>query len=346
MKSHRHAAVIAVLALVSAACSSASIPERDAPVPVAAGGGTTTTATAGDDDDDDGSDDAGSADGGGRGASGDAGAALDWQDLYSLYFAPGTDGHCAECHGVAGGLAGFSAGNTADSMYQGLIAANLVDATDPASSPLGIAGKSPLAWYNVPASGKTTLSSLMPADKAVADAAAAAAVTEWVVNGAQNHGVGPGGQTNNGGGDAGAADSGAKDGGTHDAGSDGGADAGKDAGPSPAGTFTDVYENWLGANTPGHCSNSRCHNLSTSLGAENSKPSFICGGTQDDCYNGLVAAGLIDPSDPGSSRLGDPSSSPLGWFGSGGPMPADNSATNAPGAAAITAWIKAGAKND
>jgi hypothetical protein len=340
MKPH-HAAVVALLALVSAACSSAATPERGAPVPVAAGGGTTTTATSGDDDD--GSDvDAGSADGGGRGASGDSGAALDWQDLYSLYFAPGTDGHCAQCHGVALGLAGFSAGSTADSLYEGLIAANLVDATDPAGSPIGIAGKSPLSWYDIPASGKATLSGLMPADQAVANAAAAAAVTQWVASGAQNHGVGPGGQANNGGGDAGAADSGAKDGGTHDAGSDGG--AGKDGGPSPAGTFTDVYENWIGPGTAGSCSASFCHNLGTSKGAEAS--GFVCGSTQAGCYAGLVKKGLIDPSDPSSSLLGIPGSSPLGWFGNGGPMPEGDSAPNAAGAAAISAWIAAGARND
>ncbi len=193
----------------------------------------------------------------------------------------------------------------------------------------------------MPVTGKTTLAGLMPADKAVANAAAAAAVTAWVVNGAQNHGVGPGGQTSPGGADAGAGDSGAKDAGTHDA---GGSDASTDAGPSPAGTFTDVYENWIGPEAKGNCSNTYCHNLATSKGAKAS--GFVCGSSQADCYAGLVEAGLIDTSDPGSSLLGNPSASPLGWFGSGGPMPEGDNAANPAGAAAITAWIKAGAKND
>ncbi len=152
MKSHRLALAAAVLALVSTACSSAATPDRGAPVPAAGGTDTsTTTSASGDDDDDDGTGaDAGSGGGsnggsgngtGGSGATADGGPALDWQEVYSLYFGPGTDGHCAQCHGVTGGLAGFSTGATADSMYQGLIAATLLDATDPAASPLGLPGK-------------------------------------------------------------------------------------------------------------------------------------------------------------------------------------------------------------
>jgi hypothetical protein len=73
---------------------------------------------------------------------------------------------------------------------------------------------------------------------------------------------------------------------------------------------------------------------------------FVCGDTKDDCFNGLVKAGLINTSTPSSSVLGAPASSPLSWYGQGGPMPQDDPMTNAAGAAAITAWINAGAQND
>ncbi len=338
MKAH----LVASAALLAAACSSATTPDRGAPVPIAGSGSTTnsagdddgTSTTTGDDDDDDA--DAAAPDGGTAAPVVTDGGALDWQGLYPLYFGPQTVGHCATCH--SGGLGGFTTGTTADSMYQGMIAAKLLDATDPSASALGIPGKSPLAWYNVPQSGQTTLAGLMPQDGANSDPVAAAAVTAWVVSGAPNHGVGPGGQM--------IADAGAPDasGPPSDAGShDGGIDAGGDGG-APAGTFSDVYDNWLGPKTPGHCSDTYCHNLSTSKGSMAS--GFVCGSTKADCFAGLVKAGLVDTTTPSSSVLGTPSSTPLSWFGQGGTMPADEAMTNAAGAAAITAWINAGAKDD
>ncbi len=331
MKAH----LVALAALLTAACSSATTPERGAPVPIAGSG--STTSSAGDDDgtptttgDDD--EDAAAPDGGVAPPVATDGGALDWQSLYPLYFGPQTVGHCASCHG--GGVGGFTTGITADSMFQGMIAAKLLDATDPSSSALGIPGQSPLAWYNVPRSGQTTLAGLMPQDGADADPTAAAAVTAWVVSGAPNRGVGPGGQMIA---DGGAPDASAppSDAGTHDGGSDGG---------PAAGTFSDVYDNWLGPNTPGHCSDTYCHKLSTSKGSIAS--GFICGGTKTDCFDGLVKGGLVNTMSPSSSVLGTPSSTPLSWFGQGGAMPADEAMTNAAGAAAITAWIKAGAQDD
>ncbi len=336
--------VVTVAAFLAAACSSATTPDRGAPVPAAGSGSTTNsagdddntqTATGGDDDDDTG--DAAAPDGGTNPPVDTDGGALDWQGLYTLYFAPETVGHCANCH--SGGLAGFTTGTTADSMYQGLVAAKLLDATNPSASPLGTPGKSPLAWYNVPQAGHTTLAGLMPQDGANADPAAAAAVTAWVVSGAPNHGVGPGGQMIA---DAGAPDASMppSDAGMNDAGAH---DAGGDAGPA-SGTFSDVYENWLGPSTPGHCSDTYCHNLSTSKGSKAS--GFVCGSTKTDCFNGLVKAGLVNTATPGSSVLGTPASTPLSWYGQGGGMPADEAMTNAAGAAAITAWINAGAQDD
>jgi hypothetical protein len=354
MKTHLAALGSLLLAVAAAACSSAVVPDRPAPVPAGSGSGTSSTSSAGDDDDGvtpNGDDDDDGDAGGQRSAPVPVvtpdGGALDWQDLYSLYFGPDTVGHCAACHSK--GLAGFTTGATADTMYQGLIDAHLLDAADPSDSALGIPGKSPLAWYNVPEGDASTLAGRMPADAPSSDPTAAAAVTAWVVRGAPNHGVGPGGQMiapeDAGTPDASMppADAGSTDGGAPDAGKDSGS---ADAGPPPAtGTFGDVYDNWLAAGTPGHCSDTFCHNLSTSKGAKAS--GFVCGSSKDDCYNGLVTAKLIDPSSPASSVLGITAQTPLSWFGGpDGVMPADNAVTNAAGAAAITAWIKAGAKND
>ncbi len=72
---------------------------------------------------------------------------------------------------------------------------------------------------------------------------------------------------------------------------------------------------------------------------------FKCGTTKADCYQGLVDAGLVVPSNPSTSPLGLSGSSPLVWLG--GSMPLDDDGTPRPAAAAaIQAWIAAGAKND
>ena len=102
----------------------------------------------------------------------------------------------------------------------------------------------------------------------------------------------------------------------------------------PAPTWTTLYNDFFGHGTPGHCGN--CH--AGFVGG------FKCGTTKGDCYAGLVASGLVNPSAPATSRLGDPQSSPLSWFGGG--MPADQAVSNPAAAAAVTAWLAAGAKND
>lgn len=355
MKTHVAALGSLLLAVAAAACSSAAVPDRPAPVPASSGSGTSTTTSAGDDDNGAtaNGDDDDDADGGGQRSAPvpvvtPDGGALDWQDLYSLYFGPGTVGHCASCHSK--GLDGFTSGATADTMYQGMIDARLLDPVNPSDSALGVPGKSPLAWYNVPEGDASTLAGRMPADGASSDPTAAAAVTAWVVGGAPNHGVGPGGQmiapADAGSPDASMppGDAGPTDGGAHDGGADSGS---SDAAPPPpaTGTFGDVYDHWLAAGQPGHCSDSFCHNLASSKGAKAS--GFVCGDSKDDCYSGLVTAKLIDPNDPASSVLGITAQTPLAWFGGpAGVMPADDAVPNAAGAAAITAWIKAGAKND
>jgi hypothetical protein len=115
-------------------------------------------------------------------------------------------------------------------------------------------------------------------------------------------------------------------------------DAGSDA-PVQGGTptWTQIYANWMGPGTPGHCSGTGgCHT--------NIRGGFKCGTSKTDCYSGLVAAGLITPGNPAQSPLGKEGDSPLAWLGGG--MPLDNDAPNPAGAAAIKAWVQAGAPNN
>lgn len=126
---------------------------------------------------------------------------------------------------------------------------------------------------------------------------------------------------------------------------DGGApDATPDAGPSnagdasgPAPTWTQLYNQYFGPATPGHCSGTGgCHT--------NLRGGFRCGTNKNECYAGLVAAGLIDTASPAQSKLVIDGESPLAWFGGG--MPIDNPAPNPAAAAAVKAWVTAGAQND
>jgi hypothetical protein len=266
------------------------------------------------------------------------GGTSDWQGLYAAYFASGTAGHCASCH--ASGAGGFTTGTSADSMYQAMISYGLIDRAQPAASPIGLAAQSILSWYDRPQAGKSTLDGRMPQDMPVANASAAAAVTAWVVAGAKNHGLFPNGSS-------GSEDAGAtSDAGRHDAGGSGDAgknDGGKsDSGAGDAGgtaTWTALYTDYFGPNTIGHCGNSSCHRDSGSAGGH----AFVCGSTKEACFQGLVAAELIESSSPASSALGDPSTTPLSWYGMGGTMPQDQAETSTAGANAVTAWLKAGA---
>jgi hypothetical protein len=119
--------------------------------------------------------------------------------------------------------------------------------------------------------------------------------------------------------------------------------SGTDAGTRPdattggAPTWTQIYAKYLGPQTAGHCSGTGgCH---TTI-----RGGFKCGRSQAECYQGLVDARLINPADPAHSSLVNEAESPLAWFGGG--MPLDNPEPNDEGAAALKAWVAAGAKND
>jgi hypothetical protein len=107
-----------------------------------------------------------------------------------------------------------------------------------------------------------------------------------------------------------------------------------DGGPAP--TWTAIYAAYFGPGSMGHCANMGCHDVVNNH--------FMCGTTQEDCYQGLVAGVLIDPSDPTSSRLTDPEMTPLSWYDTGGNMPFDMSfMPSAQASDDIAAWVYAGA---
>ncbi|MBX3188360.1 MAG: PQQ-binding-like beta-propeller repeat protein [Labilithrix sp.] len=108
-----------------------------------------------------------------------------------------------------------------------------------------------------------------------------------------------------------------------------------DAGPAP--TWTQLYAQYFGPGTPGHCSGTGgCHT--------NMRGGFKCGTTKATCYQGMVDAGLIDTTNGAASSIGIVGQSPLAWLGGG--MPLDNDAPNPAAAAAVQSWVAAGAKND
>lgn len=117
---------------------------------------------------------------------------------------------------------------------------------------------------------------------------------------------------------------------------DGGAGGPADLGPAP--TYSQLYDALFAVGTPGHCAKSGCHSPPIHV--------WTCGSTKDTCYQGMVKVGLISPADPSMSAIIDPQNSPLAWFNASGPMPFDNPAPNPTGAAAIQAWVAAGAQNN
>jgi hypothetical protein len=119
-------------------------------------------------------------------------------------------------------------------------------------------------------------------------------------------------------------------------------DAGPEAGPdaalgSAAPTWTQIYAQYIGPGSPGHCSGTGgCHT--------NVRAGFKCGTTKSECYQGLVQAGLVKTVNGAQSPIGIVGQSPLVWLGGG--MPLDNASPNPTGAAAVKAWVAAGAQDN
>jgi streptogramin lyase len=105
-----------------------------------------------------------------------------WSYVFTSYFGPGTIGHCAGCHNgqIPQATQQFLSGTTAESFYQGMVAANLINVASPKDSNIGDpCGASPLSWF-FPFGGS------MPFDAPTnqANPRAAAAVYNWVQAGA------------------------------------------------------------------------------------------------------------------------------------------------------------------
>lgn len=239
----------------------------------------------------------------------------DWAYLYDHYFGPETPGHCgnADCHLEQAGT--FLCGEDKDTCYTGLIAAGLVNVDNPIASRLGNPQTSPLSWFGL---------GPMPYDNPTPNEEAARAVTRWLESGARNRGTA---QVN-----------GlplTSDGSIPDAGSD--AKKRRATGdieiPVETPTWTYLYSYYFGPNTPGHCG--ACH--------IDNEPGFSCRSKRD-CYDSLLATGLVNTASAGASRLGSVSESPLSWLG--GDEPRDNPLANPRGAALVRAWLRAGAKYD
>lgn len=274
-----------------------------------------------------------------------ADSATDWKDVYSKLFAANTPGHCANagCHEKKKG--GFLCGATAETCFNGLVAAGLLNLDDPKSSRLIDEEQSPLSWY-----GNTTDEiGTMPLDKAIKNEEAADLVTRWVMAGAKfaKGAVDAGKDTGT------KSDAGVVEASTPDAASEASvADTGvadvntppdssvaPDAAIAPA-TWTEIYTKFFGPNNPGHCGNSGCH-LAIKSG-------FKCGPDKSSCFSGFVAAGIIDPVNPGTSIILDTAQSPLSWVNkTSGSMPKLASTTSpANFRTSVTAWLNAGALNN
>jgi hypothetical protein len=114
--------------------------------------------------------------------------------------------------------------------------------------------------------------------------------------------------------------------------------------PSPdaakAPTYTELFDAYFAANTPGHCATAGCH-------ADPGHTVWRCGPTKDDCYAGMSEVGLLDSVDPTHSVIIDPHRSPITWINAaGGNMPLDAQGPNATASEALRAWVAAGAQND
>jgi hypothetical protein len=102
---------------------------------------------------------------------------LTYHELYTMYFAPGTPGHCATagCHADPGHNVWTC--NDEESCYQGMIDVRLLDPETPEQSDIVDPRVSPLTWIN-PNGGN------MPFDAQGPNDAARGAIEAWIAAGA------------------------------------------------------------------------------------------------------------------------------------------------------------------
>jgi len=101
-------------------------------------------------------------------------------------------------------------------------------------------------------------------------------------------------------------------------------------------TFSELFDTYFAAGTPGHCATAGCH-------ADPGHNVWRCQ-DEDSCYEGMRDVGLIDATTPAKSWIADPKRSPLTWINpAGGNMPLDAQGDNDAARTAIEAWVAAGA---
>lgn len=110
-----------------------------------------------------------------------AGSAPTYSQLYTKYFAPGTQGHCANdgCHGGTN-FNIWLCGGDKDTCYHGMSTMTrlLIDTSNPQASQIGDPRNSPLIWINA--------NGFMPADALTPFPEGRDAIQAWVAACAQN----------------------------------------------------------------------------------------------------------------------------------------------------------------
>jgi hypothetical protein len=104
-------------------------------------------------------------------------------------------------------------------------------------------------------------------------------------------------------------------------------------------TYTELFTQYFAPTTAGHCATAGCH-------ADPNHDTWLCGDSAATCYSGMVQIRLIDPKDPTTSMIGDPSRSSLSWVNPTGDMPFDGTGAFPAGRDAIVAWVAACAQDN
>jgi hypothetical protein len=102
-----------------------------------------------------------------------------YSQLYTRYFAAGTQGHCATdgCHLDAS--QGWACGTNKDTCYAGMVGVEIINPMNPRASVIGDPKASPISWVNV--------NGPMPQDNAVPFPEGRDAIMAWVAACAQNN---------------------------------------------------------------------------------------------------------------------------------------------------------------
>jgi hypothetical protein len=104
-------------------------------------------------------------------------------------------------------------------------------------------------------------------------------------------------------------------------------------------TYTELFDRYFAPGKPGHCATAHCHD-------DPGHNVWLCGDTAESCYQGMVEIGLIDPSNPKASLIGNPTQSTLSWVNPTGSMPFDATGPFPEGRDAVLAWVAACAQNN